>query len=1666
MESQATPRQPANGSVKRPWYRRDGLTRDVLMGIAVLAISGIWLVLRPASFRIDFGEVTERSDAEILLHLRQEFMATRNWRPWNMLPDADRKKCQEHWKTVLANIILRDPQAADWPDLYREVPVQETEVAAESEGELPNSSSELLRKVDIYNSLIGFLWKNNAGDLSSLRHGLKSGGTGGQPRNNELLEEYFNRALSNWRHDQYASLMKDTEASALLTRLDCPPFPSGQTLSQRLRRTAKAMLKKRDDDQDRWVRNYCVASQHDLMRLSNFYHILNRDSRLEFRAPQRDRGQAEATSQHIPSFRLVAEIGGSELSIKRKGSDLSTTANAVLVLEADETPSPHALASRRQSDVPGDSQPQSESVTDLPRGAVDDHDKVVRSYDTGIRCNNLKLIPIGSASTLNATVRKDEARTNLGITVKYEWPPESCFVDAVVLVRMLHDLGLARQFRVANASAAPTEEDKREAIRLSCRIVHPDVTGFRYDLSFVWGTEDLEGSIQELKSELRGLVSSPSFDEAVTQMPRLRGVPVQISHSQDAGTSWKCQLAYPFGKLSLDLVISANGEFRLVGRPTQTECRSIAERLFSLKPEFGELVHLVVIDNCEVDMVSANLSGTLSILGSAIDAATDLRRVRWSIRRADAVPQVDFTRDELVYLRGITKRLDQLPNADPDDVKSVVKHVAEYLEHVYPALLGLVDVMPLERRDGAPTNLILLRLQIGDWPEVCLGPKKLTVDNIKSVIDELLSPENVRQQATEQWEAARTRVSLFGVECSMTGWNPGKSDEGDQRRTPEATISSTIQFPIGGAQNPQASRITLAQWREVVVARRNVGGDLRRWQRFVVDRDNVRRQFSEDQLCRQLTSTLEETERLLSDTLSTVFQRSCKVTVERDGFGIGRWLSVNPPAVRIALELDIPLLPVSVRAGQILIDQTDPFVHYPEEWTVRYLRTFYTPKLNISDPMIRVNFRHKSLTLGCKITPPLPPLLKPLGGNKPGKSSDQLKATADAWLRKSGLQISSFTLRPDNAWLHIVYLETELGVRLKDPAVSAKGHIQVLEFHRAASADLTVALAEPSVSANLTAEGSSFAEFPITFSGGMKLDRTGMTMDTKYNIVGASLEGLMRYDLETSEAPIRIDGRIQLPLIGKADAHCKSNLSLTNVYVSSEGKARAPRVLGRNSSLLYRFRAHHKIADDGSPVGGYHLYIAVIDSKGNTIASVNRVGNSVRRLDEEDILDALQGSGKGTSEKEDARTRQPSPLTPPELPYVALLPSGPEYLERPAPSAERPPSPFVDIDSKGRIVRSARSYPIKSADSGSMPNSYDLMDAHGMPVATFQLPFLTKSESTRASVWKRSDGAIHLLVHDAAQKQTVVLRFLEKKVDNRKTLDGDFSSETGFSPYEGTAAEREASTSAVISYVSRMICDADPQLPAAAPGGYLIRWKGPGDTTGERQAASYAWARSDGEYMVYRFRSSGVPTSLWFDDSVLARLRQSRERSGTWIVGIDRTLGRTAFLRPHSFNKDRIVFQLSDPESDGPASTRSHIDVTLLADLSHDRRLSAAEVVAAYMLSKVDLEEPLLVYASAAGVAVCTESKKRVGFFRFDHDDGFWFVDGPQFINWNIVDSRNHLPKRLQSRDQRKQAWESDHEALVSEFLIPWSQLRHKEIWGANPLGLLEGLMRRSSSAR
>jgi len=1226
-----------------------------------------------------------------------------------------------------------------------------------------------------------------------------------------------------------------------------------------------------------------------------------------------------------------------------------------------------------------------------------------------------------------------------GAAVGYRWPPESATVNPSQFEDLLHHLGLPAAFSIRDVSITLNGDERSPGLLVAFSLYHPEAPDRTWPHQVALSGVEPERAILDFRKNV-SLKANARLAEELPRLTTLRSIPVTVRPTTQDASCFECQFKYAgIGPLTFGLGISPRGRFLLSGMPGAEQRRQIAQYLCTKDPNLDSLQHLVRIDSVQPPgSETPILQGELSVLAESVDAGEDLTDIIWSIDPRQETAHVGLDGQHFRDLRGVRGRLRQISDVEPGNARNVAEQVDEYLHAKYPALRGSVKLLSL---DSTEQGLLLsVSLLIGEWPEITLGPIPVDADNFGNKLDRLLEPENVIQAANTQWTRVHTHFRYGHVLGRLLGWNV----EQDQA---EARVQCSI--PIHWLSDGEDKPARLLTWVEL---QRHVGGT---WQNFVRTAEQDFEAFSMRALCRQMEPQLAAVERGISDFIYRASGQEMTVTVERNGFGHGVWLRLDPPAIRLRLGLKIPFVPVELHARQVLVDQHE--IHYPDELAATYRRTFYipnpvTPEFNISDPAISVNWRDKGIGIGCKLTPPCPPLFHKIGFT--GESDPSAK-TSQQLLAHLGISKLPPRIRQDNLWLHFFYAQGELKGALPKGRfrLAAEANVRLLERWDVASGDLRAEFGEQDgfVEGNVRAGVADLPGVP-RFDGSMRISRDGLKIRGRQEITGVIIDAHLHYRTDVDPPRITISGRADLPYIGRVDVHGESDIAFERVRIWAKGEVAACQFLD-SGHLRYEFFV--------SDTGGYRLSFYWHNPAGKVEYECTKTGCSVDEIDAETLAAELESRCVATETK-DWPTRNASADAKRKISRLPALPSPPpaetskllswDELSRGDAGPQYVPVPNIRCKLEG-----AKTLRVFQKGKEGQPNE-DLLRLKLSDLA----PIDPSTKSVHLYFRRRVSGTSSvLLAVDTKNKKIRLLDCPSREKTARTELTKRFEKSRRqleeLNPF-GDKDDARAARRAVCWYTSMIINGYDPKPPRPVPGGgFCLSYMLP--TSHRAKNHIFCWAAKDHDYEL-RFTSSAVPSTARPDD-VCARLRDLLPGSG----------GQLVFLGSEDTSGASFLYHTSQPQT----LELRHVSPRSVPSLAHEKvtvcgQLPYAECV--LLVEKYVKQRPAwrnpgnvprTVFIGDEGI--CAVSEKCLILLRTDEqrNPSCVVVSRNAFCRWDHPNQR-FLPQELDTEEERETAWETRREHLAQEFVRKWGEHRRVGDWGANPFGMMFGLAQDSST--
>lgn len=700
-------------------------------------------------------------------------------------------------------------------------------------------------------------------------------------------------------------------------------------------------------------------------------------------------------------------------------------------------------------------------------------DRIVEDFDTGVRLLGVRLVA-------------DDGE------FKYDWPTAQIYVDTTQWNRFLHHLGMPGEFFCRDIQVVDNR-DKDVSIGVFFNVYHREIATSlgSFNLCFAPGhMEQLEPTVRSLKTRLLCALKI-----ALTECPKYHNLDMQLPVEKG---DLKAQFRVS-GSLVLDVAIllTEEGKITPVLLADAAAREKIIEAVIEAIPELKKVGPLLRIESLVLRQSPPSLSGEMAILGSSLGMPRDCNQIRWALP-VSAQATVAFPPGIEQYLSEVSQQEEILlrevsdvnkQSAIPDIRVAVENHL-----HVsYPQFDRHIHILELE---SAPYGTLLsLKLKIGDWPELVLGPTLISsAAEIESKIDFLLGGEQIVQASKKQWQRQSDHPRYGRIQTYLTSFDVS---------TGKAQAQCCL--PIASEHKLELS------WQERLRIFQN------EWQMPSIEES-----------CREMLPAVE----ILEQSIAKIIRLSgidLRVKLDKDAFGPGQWLRWKPFSLYFTAEARLPYFPFTLGVPHILVDEEG--LHMPSTLRATYLGTFPLGQYAaLSDPMLEVNLDEKSLAIEAKLTPPVV-----------AKSTSRVPG--DAWPQ----------MRIDNPWLSVIYLNIRIMGSLSENALGANADLMLLGNMKFASAEGELNMAQKKLQAKLYS--NSLVEGFPKFNGAFIIGESeGVRVNADLDLIGCFIKAVFCYEWDRKE--IKIEGDVDnLPFIRYCKVKGKADFAFQNCEIKAKGTA-------------------------------------------------------------------------------------------------------------------------------------------------------------------------------------------------------------------------------------------------------------------------------------------------------------------------------------------------------------------------------------------------------------------------------------------------------------------------------------------------------------------------------
>lgn len=937
------------------------------------------------------------------------------------------------------------------------------------------------------------------------------------------------------------------------------------------------------------------------------------------------------------------------------------------------------------------------------------------------------------------------------------------------------------------------------------------------------------------------------------------------------------------------------------------------------------------------------------------------------------------------------RRVGGLTATKPERAEEFRDALEEQLRQRYPLLARHAEVV------ASAVGLCFVGVRIDDWPLLRLGPARADEPaGARAALGRLLAEDSVRRAAAAQWDAVR-HARYGPVRPDISGWSADDA---------HATIHCVA--PLW----PEAGADLAVAWNEKTWL--NLDG----WQRDTVDIPK--------QIAKARDALLEKVNQYLGKSIGP---SDYLLTVEPDTTdGPFAWLSLKPFSIKLRARLRVKPFDLVVVMGGARLDCGG--LHMPDDYHLTLERTLPTPYCALSDPTLRVHLKRQSLALGCKVTPPVLPILAAGKGVRP---------TAEQVRKVYGLPKALPLLRLDNPWLHLIYLRGEFGGQLREHQLHAQADLRLLEFVDAAHGSAVLIPGEYRLEARLRAGTplNSRVGLPVSLDGEALFTPAVSRLQGKVRLTGlGAADATFRILTQESPARLRLDVGAEVPVLGRAHLLGESDLAFTTYRLRGEGRLTAAWLRGEELHYVIEVRDGRTIVDFRREKAGKAATVRV-EAPDPAALDEAIVRERLQRLTEEAPIRAASPTEIQVAARLADTELTPLPSEPPEdeLVRVALRPAS----ATPASSggALRPVANVECIDPGGPIFQ------------------FRYYDEHGDPkdagnALKLKVPFTDPKRCVFRS-WIDPNQPPYFkatVVFDTQHKQVTLLRYENGRVTTATDLTERFASLGVLFPSGSDAVGRAEMVQDFIAAHTDLTLRGNRIVGDVrrVGDGFLLEYEPKG--LPDRLNAVFTW-RAGGSVCTARLFEPAVPRARR-DGGLYARLETLRPgRRNLLVVAVeDGPAGRIATLEPAGagtweLRPEAKATKLTLKEADGPTPPT--------AELAH----RVAVAVWRHGLPTQQTQAVLV----PGGALVWTEK-------------GFWLLpapalldrDAPFYLTWDAFRRWDSDSIRLLHPDWRspKARAAATPELIARVFLRDWTAVRDKEPgWAANPLGLLIGLAER-----
>jgi hypothetical protein len=1212
--------------------------------------------------------------------------------------------------------------------------------------------------------------------------------------------------------------------------------------------------------------------------------------------------------------------------------------------------------------------------------------------NTGLEINGLKVAP-------------SNQQTDTTVQIHYAPTPT---IDTEQLYRALIQLGLPSGFYLHNIKCSSDKLSFKVNIMATSR----ELNNCSFNWNWIVGSKNID-DIKLGKQEL-AQISRAAFDNSLTYTTQYGDWNVRFDQANNDFRQAKLLLGND--EVSFSTFIDDQCRLHWHGMSTARDATTLLNCILRHDDRLAKYSPLIFLD--EVQFKNANLSGKLIIKSLARDQP-DHTGITWTIT-PNGIARISVSEATLAYLEACKQQLPFPAVAQPFTTEQAKISIESTIKNNYNNIAFSVKVDDVRQMNGIPW--VRLSMTIADWPSINLGSYPVaTQTDTQSALTKAFSRDNVQSQVQQIWSKDHPRLGKVKVEFKSFDLK-------------KALLILNVSPQFGLLKQHQLN------WTE----------------QWTATSEGWESDMSEELINRHLEAGLTKLELLVNNAIKEAANTSFDINlkVNRNAFGLDRWLKLSPLCVSLDGQIKLPSIHLGVEAVGVKLDCDG--LHWPLELATICQLTIPAGQVAISDPSLRIVLPQNAANqlrlgeyralgditylLGGKFTPPSYGG-KNITGAKEFNSSELSGSEGEASLGKYNVGTKSLTstqLRLDNPWLHLIYLQAELGGRLNNPKVEARGKLVLVEQNDLATAQFESSLTKLDVRAQLRTLEVRNSWLP-QFDGALVITRQApLQANARMSLAGVPLSGKLRYTLEE---PPHIDGEMSgnVPMIGWINLNAKSDAKFYNPeltgYIPTWSNGWSLKVTLNRSRATYRFV---KITNSGELIVQIEYPDAASFSEDKIKARLAEVEQQAKPANENEIsILTISKDKKNTTVKF-------PPIKIPRSIFVMPKPSNPMQVNGGKPQEQRPvPIPIANGTLESETLGdSFRLY--TKIDNKTVVKLNKVSSKINSPDRTVMYAF-------RYNTTPRVD--LITFDYDAKRVQHICCSStttIKSINDCTKTL-----SHLNLFPPEELKDDELMQLSirfeACVLYIHLNFIEAEPTIPASNDGGYSIQYKSENSNSVKNEI--FLWLNGNNINGI-EFTPEYLPKDVTM--SSLRRLTKTTQESGIM------------FLIAADLDKKLIaVINNCDNEiTFNPDLLKQASGTIKLKFNSEEGRDGAIEVSRRLILSSWQYGTPLpngTCYIAGEGgclvtekefllipISECNEASNRNPIMRLSR---------ASFDKWDSATKR-HLPVNWQDEAFRTKLTNED---IASQAVASWDRLRRTDVWGAKPIGLLMGLAELSS---